>query len=207
MDPKTRWEQIYAGLSIGIPVYDDWLEKHQSLLRLSADLPVIDLGCGYGCDTLYLVERGYRVIACDFSQEALKKIADYIPEAATLQLDLRESLPFADGSAMVIVADLSLHYFSWADTQRIVSEIGRVLQPGGVLLCRVNSVGDVLFGAGQGKMIEPDYYETEAGNKRFFTKESLELLFQQWDIEYMQEAEMHRYGKKKLLWEAVFRKL
>ncbi|WP_248925595.1 class I SAM-dependent methyltransferase [Paenibacillus hamazuiensis] len=206
-NPVSRWDRIFADTDRGKPVYDDWLDKHEHILRLSADLPVIDLGCGYGCDTLYLAERGYRVISCDISEEALKQIRRYIPEAETVPLNLLDGLPFADGSAALIIADLSLHYFRWADTVRIAGEIRRVLQPGGYLLCRVNSIRDELFGAGQGRMAEPNYYETEEGHfKRFFEREDLLELFKHWNVEYLQEADMHRYGRKKVLWEAALHK-
>jgi SAM-dependent methyltransferase len=200
---QTYWDRTFAKLDLGRPQYDDWLDRHAELLRRSEDVPVIDLGCGYGCDTLYLAERGYRVIACDLSEEALRRIRMHIPETETRQFNVLNGLPFTDASARAVVADLSLHYFSWRDTVRVVADIRRVLEPGGVLLARFNSVRDVNYGAGAGTELEPGYFEHEGRRKRFFTENDLRELFspEGWEIRYLQETDMLRYGSPKKCWE------
>ena len=49
---------------------------------------ILDLVCGIGADTLYLLERGYNVLSCDFSVESLKSIENNIPNSKTLYLDM-----------------------------------------------------------------------------------------------------------------------
>lgn len=201
---QAHWNRIFGKLDIGKPKYDDWLDRHTELLRRSADVPVIDLGCGYGCDTLYLAERGYRVIACDLAEEALRRVREHIPEAETRQFNVLDGLPFADGGARVIIADLSLHYFSRRDTFRAIAEIRRVLGFNGVLLARFNSVRDVNYGAGVGVELEPGYYEHEGHRKRFFTEDHLRELFAAdsgWNIAYLEETDMLRFGAQKKCWE------
>ncbi|MCS7461136.1 class I SAM-dependent methyltransferase [Paenibacillus doosanensis] len=200
-EERQYWNGMFAEPDNGKPQYDDWLVKHEELLRQSQDAPIIDLGCGAGGDSLYLTERGYRVIACDWSEEALLKLRRHVPLAETRRVNLAERLPFQPGSARVIVADLSLHYFSWSKTTEIVSQLKRILMPRGALLCRVNSVKDTEFGAGQGEEIEPNYFERDGLRKRFFDAEQLERLFHGWQLEYMREDVMHRYHKPKKLWE------
>ncbi|MCR8631870.1 class I SAM-dependent methyltransferase [Paenibacillus radicis (ex Xue et al. 2023)] len=200
---QNYWNQVFAEMDNGKPVYDNWLDKHTSLLELTRNIPVIDLGCGVGCDTLYLSERGFRVISCDLSEEALQRVQQYVPNAVTMQVNLLEKLPFESNSAMTVIADLSLHYFSWSDTGSILAELQRVLQPGGNLLCRLNSVHDVDFGAGQGIEIELNYYEHEGRRKRFFNEDQVDHLFEKWRVVYKQEAVMTRYRLPKQLWEIV----
>mgnify|MGYP000041994864 CR=1 FL=1 len=48
---------------------------------------ILDLGCGIGADTLYLLERGYNVLSCDFSVEALKSIENNIPNSKKFYLE------------------------------------------------------------------------------------------------------------------------
>ncbi|TDF99853.1 class I SAM-dependent methyltransferase [Paenibacillus piri] len=199
------WNRIFTERNDEKPVYDDWLDKHASILETSRDVPVIDLGCGIGCDSLYLSERGFSVIACDLSEEALRRLRRHVPEAKTLRLDLQERLPFTDGSAKLVIADLSLHYFSWTDTEAIVDDIRRVLEPNGCLLCRVNSVHDVEFGAGRGIELEPNYFEQDGRRKRFFNESQVDRLFQDWRTVYKHEAVMTRYGRPKRLWELALR--
>ncbi|MBJ3791971.1 methyltransferase domain-containing protein, partial [Bacillus sp. OA1] len=115
--------------------------------------------------------------------------------------DMTGGLPFPDGSARAVVADLSLHYFHWDDTVSIVSEIARVVGTGGLLLARLNSTCDVHYGAGQGIELEPRYYEHEGRRKRFFDEADMRRLFDGWAINVLKETDMHRYRKPKICWE------
>ncbi|MCZ8521507.1 MULTISPECIES: class I SAM-dependent methyltransferase [Paenibacillus] len=203
MPEHSYWDDIYASLLPEQVKYDLWLDRFAPQLEASREIPVIDLGCGAGNDSLYLTERGYRVIACDASEEALKRVRERVPEAQTRRLDLTDPLPFADGAAQVVIADLSLHYFPWIVTEGIVREIGRVLRPGGCLLCRVNSVRDTEYVAGKGRELEPAYYEWEGKRKRFFDRPHLEELLKDWDVLSLEEGNMNRYQKPKVVWTAA----
>ena len=134
-----------------VPVYDLWLDEYKNILQENKDNEILDLGCGIGADTLYLLERGYNVLSCDFSVEALKSIENNIPNSKTLYLDMMKKFPIADKKYSLIIADLSLHYFNNETTIHIMKEIKIILKDGGVLLARVASVNDFNFGAGQGE--------------------------------------------------------
>ena len=201
-----EWDEIYKNLADGMPEYDLWLDKYEGILKETGDLPIIDLGCGRGNDSLYLYERGYSVVSCDLSEEALKRLSYFIAEPVTKQFDLLNGLPFERDSAKIVIADLSLHYFHWQDTRRVLNDIRRVLMSGGHLLCRVNSIRDTNHGAGQGRRIEKNYFDVHGRLKRFFEKDCLEELFKDWSIEYISEAPLYRYGKEKILWEVAVKK-
>jgi SAM-dependent methyltransferase len=68
---KEYWDEDHSKSDSRL-VYDNWLDKYEKLLSKSNDVPIIDLGCGQGNNTLYLFERNYKVISCDISSEALK---------------------------------------------------------------------------------------------------------------------------------------
>jgi SAM-dependent methyltransferase len=201
-----EWDYIYASCGVTKPEYDLWLEKYAGILRDSRDIPILDLGCGYGNDTLYLHERGYKVVSCDLSMEALKRLNHFVDKPVIRNFDMLTGLPFDTGSARIIIADLSLHYFSWADTRRIINDIERVLSNGGYLLCRVNSTRDTHHGTGEGLQLEEDYYEMKGREKRFFSQDRLKELFINWHISYMGEYSLIRFGKEKMLWEVAARK-
>ncbi len=199
-----EWNKIFISCGDEKPKYDDWLDKFDDVLSLSKNKDIIDLGCGFGNDTLYLTERGYSVISCDYSIEALNRLDKFIKEPRKMLFNMLDGLPFGDNSAIVIISDLSLHYFSWEDTKRIVDDISRVLEDGGYLICRVNSVKDFNFGAGMGEIIEDNYYDVGGKKKRFFDQKSLESLFQgSWLIHHIKECEMHRYARTKIVWELL----
>lgn len=48
----------------------------------------IDLGCGIGQDTKWLLDKGFDVISSDISERALNKLKELIPNSKTMQLDI-----------------------------------------------------------------------------------------------------------------------
>lgn len=160
-----------------VPVYDNWLDDYREILLENKNTEILDLGCGIGADTLYLIERGYNVLSCDFSNEALKSIRKNILNSKTKYLDMFDRFPFSDKSYSVIIADLSLHYFDNDTTLHIMKEIKRVLKNNGILLARVASVNDFNFGAGVLEEIEKNFYFEGDYTKRFFDIEDVEKYF------------------------------
>ena len=69
------------------------------------------------------MDKGFDVISCDISDIALKKLKDLIPSSKTMQIDIKEKLPFEDNSVGLINANLSIHYFDMKNTIKIFNEI------------------------------------------------------------------------------------
>ena len=204
---KQYWNNIYESKKEKKPIYDLWLDNYKYILDKSKEQSIIDLGCGAGGDSLYLMERGYKVIACDDSEEALCIINKYLPIVEAMKIDISKTLPFEDESIEVIIADLSLHYFNDDTTKIIVKEIKRVLKSNGYLIARVNSVNDINYGAGSGEEIEKNFYLTQSGHKRFFDREDIEYYFGEYEINHCEEERIMRYGNEKKTWEFVVIKL
>jgi SAM-dependent methyltransferase len=201
------WNNIHKEYKRSDIVFDDWLEKFDNLI-MKTHKPILDLGCGSGNDTLYLISKGKDVIACDQSENAILNIQKNFPELKDAKcFNMLDGLPFENGSFEIIIADLCLHYFSEADTKAILSEIRRILTPGGHLIFRVNSVNDVNHGAGQGFEIEPHLFELESKEiKRFFDEDDIRFFFQDFEIEFLNEEIMTRYQKPKPLYRGCVRK-
>lgn len=161
----------------GFPVYDNWLDDYKAVLDSNKNNEILDLGCGNGADTLYLIERGFDVLSCDFSIEALENIQKNISNSKTQYLDMIEIFPFDDASYSVIIADLSLHYFDNETTMHIMNEIKRILKSNGILLARVASINDFNFGAGVGEQLEKNFYFEGDYTKRFFDQADVNKYF------------------------------
>ena len=184
-----------------VPVYDLWLDEYKEILESNKDNEILDLGCGIGADTLYLIERGYNVLSCDFSNEALKSIQDNIPNSKTLYLDMMKKFPIKDNTYSLIIADLSLHYFDNETTIHIMR---------GILLSRVASVNDFNFGAGVGEELERNYYFEGDYTKRFFDFEDINKYFGIIGSVQAEETQMTRnedeYLKPKILYKVKVEK-
>jgi len=197
---KTYWDHLHCSLPKKIS-YDDWLDPFADIIT-RCPTPIIDLGCGNGNNTKYLMERGKRVIACDLSPNAIQNIRLSFPTLYDAKcFDMSQGLPFDSGITALVIADLSLHYFTAPVTDFVLREIRRVLTPNGILLARVNSVKDVHHGAGQGVEVERHCFRTPDGRlKRFFDEKDCRRFFGDWHILDLQEDQMTRYALPKQLW-------
>jgi SAM-dependent methyltransferase len=208
-NPQDIWDwrsSRHKGTTAGHN-YEPWLERWQPLLEAGRGVPVLDLGCGLGYDSLYLTGQGFQVIAADFSSGALRTACRTATQARAVQLNLGQGLPFPDGTFRTIVANLSLHYFSQAQTQRIVADVRRCLRMRGILFARFNSTRDYNHGAVGHAEIEPGYFIVNGMPKRFFDQYSVQMLFQAgWRAHSIEEQVVHCYSKSKVVWETVVEK-
>jgi SAM-dependent methyltransferase len=96
--------------------------------------PVIDVGCGEGRAGRELVKLGYRVVGIDRSPRLAAAASSASPAIPVLLADAA-AMPLRDQSADLVVACMSL--LDIDDFDGAVSEIGRVLRPGGRLCLAV----------------------------------------------------------------------
>ncbi|MDT5180275.1 MAG: hypothetical protein QOJ95_4473 [Mycobacterium sp.] len=88
---------------------------------------VLDLGAGTGKLTVRLVERGLDVIAVDPIPEMLEVLSNSLPETPAL-LGTAEEIPLPDDSVDSVLVAQAWH---WFNPERAITEIARVLRPGG----------------------------------------------------------------------------
>ena len=188
-----------------LPATDPWLKRWLPLVAArTGGQPVLELGCGCGRDTATLVEAGHSVVGIELSAEAVAGARVRVPSAAFHCQDIRAPFPVADGGAGVVLASLSLHYFSWPETTVLVDRIRQVLRPGGVLLCRLNSTNDHHFGASGHPPIAENYYLVDGEPKRFFDRAAVDRLFASgWSTLGVEERMIDRYDHLKAAWEVV----
>jgi len=109
------------------------LRKMLPYLKRYPDCVFLDVGCGWGAELLKSVEPHIKKgIGVDFKAPAL--ISDKLE---TLSLKLDKELPFADKSFDIVTLMAVLEHLD--QPEFIISEIDRVLRPGGVLLLTVPS--------------------------------------------------------------------
>jgi SAM-dependent methyltransferase len=99
-----------------------------------------DLGCGPGHVARYLREQGAEVLGIDLSPEMIREANRLHPEIEFQVGDMR-SLDFPDGRLAGIVSFYSLIHFEDREIAPVLSEMRRILAPGGLALVAFH-IGD-----------------------------------------------------------------
>lgn len=118
-------------------------EKLHHLLRLVrfsdwAGKDVLDVGCGAGVEVVRFARAGARVVGVDVSEQAVRLTAANVAQqglSARLVVADGDALPLPDACVDYVFAHGVVQYA--ADDRRVVSEVHRVLRPGGTALFQV----------------------------------------------------------------------
>ncbi len=190
------WDSIHLQYD---SAYDGWLDRYLSLFH-KQDV-IVELGSGRAYDSRYLLEKGFsNITACDFSKEVIAIIQKEVPSLKTLSFDMKGGLPFENNSIHVLIADLSIHYFDKDTTNFLVGEIYRVLKKDGKFIARVNSTNDSLY-IPKTDEIEKNFFYNGNVYKRFFDKDSIKQFFKSFQFYSIEEKNVGKYEKPKVLWE------
>jgi SAM-dependent methyltransferase len=126
---------------IDIYVFDQILRGN-----IEAGMTVLDAGCGYGRNLVWMLREGMEVFALDADAEGVGHVralaAELAPQlpAENFKVGMLEAMPFGDGVADVVICNSVLHFAR--DEQHflaMVEELWRVVKPGGMLFCRLGS--------------------------------------------------------------------
>jgi len=126
---------------IDIYIFDQILRDN-----IVGGMTVLDAGCGYGRNLVYLLREGCKVYALDADPEGVEHVRQLSHALGTglpdtnFQVGAIERMPFADDVADVVLCNSVLHF---ARDERhfraMLQELWRVLKPGGMLFCRLGS--------------------------------------------------------------------
>jgi len=137
--------EIVHGAKIAAEAEDVWgwekptgpyrLKRRTDLMiergRLKPGARVLEIGCGTGVITSYLQLSGADITAIDLSPDLLALAKDKgWPESVRFEIGNAEALDFEDASFDAVVGSSVLHHL---DIDRSLSEIRRVLKPGGAM--------------------------------------------------------------------------
>jgi SAM-dependent methyltransferase len=126
---------------IDIYVFDQILRGN-----IAPGMRVLDAGCGYGRNLVYLLREGCEIFALDGDADGVEHVRKLSASlgaglpAENFQVGSIERMPFPDGLADVVICSSVLHF---ARDERhfraMLADLWRVLKPGGMLFCRLGS--------------------------------------------------------------------
>lgn len=100
-------------------------------LVIASDTKVLDLCCGSGQTTQFLVQLSQNVTGLDASPRSLILARQNVPQAEYVEA-FAESTPFADNSFELVHTSVALHEMQSEQLRQIIKEVYRVLKPDGV---------------------------------------------------------------------------
>jgi SAM-dependent methyltransferase len=132
---EELWQRLPAALEPPL------LERRLAFLRgeVRPGDRALDVGCGAGEFTAALAQAGARATGVEVAEAALARARERHPGLDFRAVGFDAPLPFEDGSFELVWASEVIEHVS--DTARWLSEVRRVLAPGGRLLVTTPSHG------------------------------------------------------------------
>lgn len=144
--------------------------------RIESRDRILDAGCGGGRNLVYLLRRGFDVHAIDARATSIPAVqvlfSDLAPQLAGARAQVApvEDMPFDDDAFDVVLSNAVLHFAqNDAHFDAMLSEMLRVLAPGGLLFARLASdigIEDSVKSIGDGRYHLPD------GSDRYLVNEA-----------------------------------
>ena len=94
---------------------------------------MLELGCGSGLLTRYLVDAGHRVIATDASPAMLELTRELVPETEEIREVVLPDDPLPEADAVVGIGHALNYLRDEGEVDRALVAIARALRPGGVV--------------------------------------------------------------------------
>lgn len=134
-DWSYRYQWLYDGISrlAALSVGGEARFRQLALqgLTIHSDTQVLDLCCGSGQTTQFLVKLSQNVTGLDASPKSLQRARLNVPLASYVEA-FAEEMPFADNLFDVVHTSVALHEMHPQQLRKIINEVYRVLKPGGV---------------------------------------------------------------------------
>jgi 2-polyprenyl-3-methyl-5-hydroxy-6-metoxy-1,4-benzoquinol methylase len=170
----------------------DFLLRHAERARTSsAPAPrVLDVGCGEASLTLELDRAGFAAVGVDVAEEPLRRARVNHPELDLRVVPTEGEWPLSDASFDVVWAGETIEHV--LDTAGWLSELRRVLRPGGSLLLSTPAHGriEMLRLALSAQRLD-SHFDPRSDHLRFYTRRTLMRLLEDFAF---QEIEVEAAG-------------
>lgn len=174
---KEYYEELWAALPAQLAP-PDWDVRRQFLLSgLHEQDRALDLGCGDGAFTEVMASAGAQTVGAEVAEEALARARRRHPALDFQLVPIDGPLPFEDCRFELVWASEVIEHA--ADTARWLSEVRRVLKPGGRLLLTTPSHGRLRVALGGLERFSPALGD----HLHLYTRRSLRSLLEEFGFE------------------------
>jgi len=189
-----NWDQAYKEKGVIQSEVLDLVSDAVKIFKKEKVKKVLDLGFGTGRHTIFLAKNGFQVYGIDVSKEGLKITKKRSEEKglnAKLCIADMHKLPYRGNFFNGIIAVYVIEHNTYNGLLKSLSEVRRVLKPGGIFATTLLTKNDYKFGIGE--EIEPgtfinskDPIESEVPH-RFSTREEVDFLFAEYEVVSIEE--------------------
>lgn len=172
--------------------------------RTKAGSEFLDLGCGQGRDTLFMLEKGFKITAIDNSCTGIEKIKELIQtnnlpiNNINLFCDDIKNLNISKNKYDIINAFNSLQFLPKKIVMKIIDDIKKNIKDGGYVIISSFTINDPLFKKNGND--ERCFFEPKELKKKF--SDFHILLYEEKNIKdkgHLGSPKPHRHGVVKLI--------
>ena len=112
--------------------------------RFNKDMKILDVGCGEGRNAVYFLQKNYSIFGLDPNEVAVQ-YCRYLAKTINPQTDIHRfqigdgaAIPFHAAAFDAVISSAVLHFAEGhAHFWKMITEIHRILQPGGIFWMRM----------------------------------------------------------------------
>jgi SAM-dependent methyltransferase len=177
---RELYEDVWRELPPDVPLFAFERRRDFLLRNVREGERVLDLGCGEGAFCAELASAGLDPIGAEVAEAALTRARERHPGLRFELVATDGPLPFDDAAFDAVWASEVIEHV--ADTARWLSEVRRVLRPGGTLLVttpyhgRLKNLVLALSGF-------EGHFDPTGQHLRFYTRSSLRRTLEQFGFE------------------------
>jgi 2-polyprenyl-3-methyl-5-hydroxy-6-metoxy-1,4-benzoquinol methylase len=184
MPSREYHEALWTALPTGLEPAHFELRRRFLLADVTAGMRVLDLGCGEGAFAAELVRAGAEVLAVDVAEEPLRRARAAHPELNVQLIDGEGDWQIEDASFDLVWAGEVIEHV--ADTAGWLSELRRVLRPGGELRLTTPQLGPAqLLAAALSGSAFAARFEPRSDHLRFYNRATLRALITDFGFEQL----------------------
>ncbi len=136
-----QWNKIFKWHGKVFERLQGDMPKIAKLFKKKGIKRVLDLGCGSGRHTVYLVKNGFEVYGIDVAPIGIKMAKDWLGKEklkANFKIgNIYKKLPYKDNFFDAVVSTQTIHHERIENIRKAIKEVERILRSGGLIFMSV----------------------------------------------------------------------